>query len=78
MILKKKLFGVYVMNKLDIEPYWVNAAKWYINNRGISSINDFHNWLRNQGVINLPRKELTLYIEFSSIYELVLFQIKWS
>jgi hypothetical protein len=66
------------VNKLPLEPYWVNAAMWFVDNRPSDSILQFHSWLRNQGVINLPREQFTPYIEFDSALAATLFAVKWA
>jgi hypothetical protein len=65
------------MIQVPIDPYWKHAAEWWIeNNRG--NIRDFHVWLGDQGVLGLPRKEFTPYLEFDTDYEAVIFRTKWA
>ena len=65
-----------LMITLPIEPYWANATTWYIqHNEG--TIEQFHAWLKYQGVIGLPREVFTPYLEFNNEYDAIIFRIKW-
>ena len=65
-----------LMITLPIEPYWANATTWYIQHTP-GTIEEFHAWLSGQGVIGLPRKTFTPYLEFDNEYDAIIFRIKW-
>jgi hypothetical protein len=64
------------MIKIPIEPYWANAAIWYVANTE-GDLEEFHDWLKDQGVIGLPRTEYTPYVEFINPYQALIFRMKW-
>jgi len=59
-----------------VEPYWVNAAEWWLKYRNDNQT-QFNVWLSKQGVLVKYRKEYTPYIEFSSEVQAKVFQAKW-
>jgi len=63
--------------EVDVDPYWVNAANWWLNNRN-NDVIEFNDWLAEQGVIIIERKQFTPYIEFDCPLSATLFKIKWS
>ena len=65
-----------LMITLPIEPYWANATTWYIQHTP-GTIEEFHSWLSGQGVIGLPCKVFTPYLEFDNEYDAIIFRIKW-
>ena len=65
-----------LMITLPIEPYWANAITWYLEHIS-GNIKQFHAWLSGQGVIGLPRKVFTPYLEFDNEYNAIIFRIKW-
>jgi len=62
--------------RIPIEPYWENAALWFLNNRG-DSITEYHKWLGEQGIIGLPRPTYTPYLEFEDPCLATIFMLKW-
>jgi hypothetical protein len=65
------------MIQVPITPYWENAAQWWIST-GQGNIDQFYQWLENQGVVGLPRAEYTPYLEFMNPYQAVIFRSKWA
>jgi hypothetical protein len=65
------------MTQLPIEPYWVNAAEWWLANHN-SDNEDFNYWLHTQGVFTVKRKSFYPWIEFENPEDALIFQLKWS
>lgn len=66
-----------VMTRLPIEPYWVNAAEWWIENHN-SNTEEFGYWLYTQGVSPVMRKSFFPWIEFEHANQALIFQLKWA
>ena len=62
--------------RLPLEPYWHNAATWWIENTE-GNLTEYYQWIAEQGVIGLPRKEFTDYLEFANPYQALIFRMKW-
>ena len=65
------------MTKLPVEPYWVNAANWWLKNHNDNN-HEFNLWLREQGVHVVKRDKFYPWIEFHEPVHAVIFQLKWS
>jgi hypothetical protein len=67
------------MNQLAVEPYWVNAARWWIDNHPGKSgeYPNFLRWLEDQGVIVVARDSYYPWINFHSAEHAVIFQLRW-
>ena len=65
------------MTRLPIEPYWVNAAEWWLANRN-SNNEEFRFWLYTQGVYPVVRKTFYPWIEFEDPEQALLFQLRWA
>ena len=65
------------MTRLPIEPYWVNAAEWWLANRN-SDYDEFNFWLYSQGVFAVKRKSFYPWIEFENPEDAIIFQLRWS
>ena len=58
--------------KLSIEPYWVNAAQWWLANKN-SNNQQFKMWLYEQGVSKMEPG----YLYFKDSKHSLMFQLKW-
>ena len=67
----------YKMIRLPIEPYWANAALWWLENRN-SNTEEFNYWLYTQGVFPVKRKSFYPWIEFEDPEQATMFQLRWS
>lgn len=65
------------ITQLPIEPYWVNAAEWWLANRNTDN-NEFNCWLYSQGLFAVHRESFYPWIEFSNPKQALLFQLRWS
>lgn len=67
------------MNQLPVEPYWVNAARWWIDNHpgGPGEYSSFLAWLTEQGVSVVKRDSYYPWIDFHSAEHAVIFQLRW-
>ena len=67
----------YKMIRLPIEPYWANAALWWLENRN-SNNEEFRYWLYTQGVFPVQRKSFYPWIEFEDPELATMFQLRWA
>lgn len=65
------------MIQLPVEPYYVNAATWWLQNKN-SNISEFNSWLEGQGVIIKNRDSYYPWLDFESPLSATLFRIKWN
>lgn len=65
------------MTRLPIEPYWVNAATWWLANCN-SDNTEFNRWLFTQGVFPINRQSFYPWIEFENPEDAIMFQLRWS
>jgi hypothetical protein len=65
------------MIKLPVDPYYINAATWWLNNRECDN-NQFQEWLQYQGVITADRETYYPWLDFDNTLLATLFKIKWS
>jgi hypothetical protein len=65
------------MIRLPIEPYWANAALWWLENRN-SNNEEFRYWLYTQGVFPVQRQSFYPWIEFEDPEQATMFQLRWS
>ena len=61
----------------DVDPYWINAATWWTENRN-NDVEAFNKWLAKQGVLIIDRDEFTPYIQFDNDLSATLFKMKWA
>jgi hypothetical protein len=66
-----------IMIKLPIEPYWANAAVWWLENHN-SNTEEFRYWLYTQGVFPVQRKSFYPWIEFEDPELATMFQLRWA
>jgi hypothetical protein len=64
------------MTRLPIEPYWVNAATWWLENCNTNN-DEFCYWLFTQGVFPVKRKSFYPWIEFGCAEDATMFQLRW-
>lgn len=64
------------MTRLPIEPYWVNAATWWLDNCN-SDNTEFNRWLFAQGVFPINRQSFYPWIEFENPEDAIMFQLRW-
>ena len=64
------------MYKLPVEPYYVNAAKWWLENKNHDN-EEFKAWLEEQGTIIKDRNSYYPWLDFESPLLATLFRIKW-
>jgi hypothetical protein len=65
------------MIQLPVEPYYINAANWWLNNRNNNNL-QFQSWLESQGIIVKERKEYYPWLDFENPLLATLFRIKWA
>lgn len=66
------------MIQVPLEPYWVNAANWFIERYG-SDQRAFICWLTDQGVQGLPMvTEYTDHLKFIDANQALLFRLRWA
>jgi hypothetical protein len=66
-----------VVTRLPIEPYWVNAAEWWIKHHDCNN-DKFNYWLYTQGVFPVKRRSFYSWIEFEDPEQALMFQLKWA
>jgi hypothetical protein len=64
------------MYKLPVDPYYVNAATWWLENRNANN-DEFRAWLECQGVTIKNRDSYYPWLDFESPLLATLFRIKW-
>ena len=66
------------MIQVPLEPYWVNAANWFINKYGTDQ-QEYYRWLADQGVQGLPMlTEFTDHLKFIDPDQALLFRLRWA
>ena len=50
--------------RLPLDPYWHNAATWWLENVGFNQASEYDEWLAEQGVVGMPRAVFTNYLEY--------------
>ena len=65
------------MYRLPVEPYYVNAATWWLENRNNDN-EEFKAWLHSQGTIVEEHDSYYPWLEFSNPLLVTLFKIRWS
>ena len=63
--------------RLPLEPYWHNAITWYQDHVDVNDAQGYLNWMSDQGVIGLPRKIFTNYLEFENDADATAFVLRW-
>lgn len=65
------------MTQLPVEPYWKNAARWWLKNYN-EEIGRYNIWLRDQGVNIVNRPVFYPWIDFESEYDALVFALRWA
>lgn len=65
------------MYRLPVDPYYVNAANWWLENNN-SDNDQFKAWLGGQGTIIEEHDTYYPWLDFESGLLMVLFRMKWS
>jgi hypothetical protein len=65
------------MYKLPVEPYYVNAAKWWLENKNNNN-DEFRLWLEDQGVTIKNRDSYYPWLDFEDSFLMTLFRIRWA
>jgi hypothetical protein len=65
------------MYRLPVEPYYVNAATWWLENNN-SNNDQFKAWLKSQGTIIEEHDSYYPWLDFESGLLMVLFRMKWT
>lgn len=64
------------MVTIPIDPYYVNAATWWLQNKNNNN-DEFKAWLQDQGVTIKDRDSYYPWLDFESPLLATLFRIKW-
>jgi hypothetical protein len=64
------------MIKTPVDPYFVNAAMWWLDNKN-SDLKQFRAWLEEQGTIIEDRSEFCPWLYFDSEVKAEIFKAKW-
>lgn len=65
------------MIQVPLEPYWVNAANWFIDKYGVDQ-QEYHRWLANQGVVGSQVLTYTDHLKFIDPDQALLFRLRWA
>lgn len=65
------------ITRLPIEPYWANAAFWWLENRNCNNA-EFNQWLYKQGVIPMQHEQFHPWIYFEKPEDALIFQLRWA
>jgi hypothetical protein len=64
------------MIRLPVDPYYFNAATWWLKNRNDDS-EEFKAWLKEQGTEIQEHDSYYPWLDFESPLLATLFRIKW-
>jgi len=65
------------MYKLPVDPYYFNAANWWLQNRNHDN-EEFKEWMREQGTIIKDRDAYYPWLDFEYSFSMTLFRLRWS
>jgi len=65
------------MYKLPVDPYYFNAANWWLQNRNHDN-EEFKEWMREQGTIIKDRDGYYPWLDFEDSFLMTIFRIRWS
>lgn len=65
------------MYKLPVEPYYVNAATWWLENQNRDN-EEFKAWLKEQGTVIKDRNSYYPWLDFEDSFMMTLFRIRWA
>ena len=65
------------MYKLPVDPYYVNAATWWLENRN-HDIEEFNAWMKEQGTEIQKHDSYYPWLDFESPLAATLFRIMWA
>lgn len=66
-----------VVTRLPNDPYWFNAAMWWMTNCNCNN-EEFCGWLSEQGVIIMKRHHFYPWLDFNDRDAALLFQLRWA
>ena len=65
------------MYKLPVEPYYVNAATWWLENKNHDN-EEFKAWLKEQGTEIQKHDSYYPWLDFEYSFSMTLFRLRWS
>ena len=65
------------MYKLPVEPYYVNAATWWLENKNHDN-EEFKAWLKEQGIVIQEHDSYYPWLDFENPLAATLFRIMWA
>ena len=66
-----------VVTRLPIDPYWINAAQWWLANHNYNN-EEFCCWLKEQGVVIVKRYHFYPWLDFHDYEAALIFQLRWA
>jgi len=65
------------MYKLPVDPYYFNAATWWLKNRNTNN-GEFRAWLKEQGTEIQKHDSYYPWLDFEYSFSMTLFRLRWS
>jgi len=65
------------MYKLPVDPYYFNAANWWLQNRNTNN-GEFRAWLKEQGTEIQKHDSYYPWLDFEYSFAMTLFRLRWS
>ena len=65
------------MFKIPVDPYYVNAATWWLENNNHDN-EEFKAWLKEQGTVIQEHDSYYPWLDFESPLAATLFRIMWA
>jgi len=65
------------MYKLPVDPYYFNAANWWLQNRNHDN-EEFKAWLKEQGCEIQKHDSYYPWLDFEYSFSMTLFRLRWS
>jgi hypothetical protein len=65
------------MYRLPVDPYYVNAATWWLENNN-SNNDQFKVWMKSQGTVIEEHDSYYPWLDFESGLLMILFRMKWT
>ena len=65
------------MYKLPVDPYYVNAATWWLENKNDDN-EEFKAWLKEQGTEIQKHDSYYPWLDFEYSFSMTLFRLRWS